>query len=68
METVEAADVHTPLETVHTNEFVPVPRAVAWEEELFTDVIFPGPAITDQAPVPTVGIIAASVAVVAQIV
>ena len=65
IETVEVAAVHAPFETVHTNEFVPVLNAVTCEEGLVIDVTFPEPAITDQAPVPMVGVAAANVAVVA---
>ena len=60
------AAVHTPFETVHTKEFVPVLNAVTCEEGLFREVTFPEPAITDHAPLPLVGVAAASVAVVAQ--
>ena len=65
METVEVAEVHTPFETVHTKEFVPVLKALTGDEGLFIEVTFPEPAITDQAPVPLVGVTAANVAVVA---
>ena len=65
IETVEVAGVQTPLLTVHTNELVPVLNDVTCDEGLFTAVTAPEPAITDQAPVPTVGLMAAKVADVA---
>jgi hypothetical protein len=68
MLTMEVAEGQLPLDTVHTNELVPVLNAVICDEGLFTEVTEPDPAITDHTPIPTVGFTAANVAVVAQIV
>jgi hypothetical protein len=65
---VEVATVQAPLDTVHTNELAPVLNDVTCAEGLLTEAILPEPAITDHVPVPTVGLVAANVAVVAQIV
>jgi hypothetical protein len=68
MLTIAVAEGQLPLDTVHKNELVPVLNAVTCDDGLFMEVTEPAPAITDQAPVPTVGLVAAKVAVVAQMV
>ena len=66
MSTVEAAAAHTPLETVHTKEFIPLLNPETKEELLVGVVIDAVPISTDQVPVPVVGDIAAKVAFNAQ--
>jgi hypothetical protein len=68
MLTMEVAEGQLPLETVHTNELVPVLNAVTCDDELLIAVTLPDPASTDQAPVPTVGLVAAKVVDIAQMV
>ena len=64
--TVSLDEGHVPLLVVHTNEFTPIVNPVT------PDVGSPGvvtvalPAITVHTPVPTVGVLPANVAVVAQ--
>ena len=57
-----------PFVIVHTNVFSPVVNPVTPLLGLFAVVTTPVPAITVQAPVPMVGVLAAKVAVGAQIV
>ena len=64
--TVEVAEAQTPFETVHKKAFVPGLKAVTCDEGLLTLVTFPVPVITDQTPLPTVGLVAAKVAVTVQ--
>ena len=64
--TVEVAATQVPLDTVHTKAFVPVPKLVIWETGLVEDIIVPLPDNKVQTPEPTVGLIAAIVAVLAQ--
>ena len=66
MVSVLAAQV--PFVIVHTKVFTPVVKPVTPLLGLFAVVTTPVPAITVQAPVPTVGVLAAKVAVGAQIV
>ena len=66
MVSVLAAQV--PLLIVHTKVFSPVVNPVTPLLGLFAVVTTPVPAITVQAPVPTTGVLAAKVAVGAQIV
>src|ERR1044072_1666265 len=60
--TEELAEGQTPFDTVHTKIFVPLLNAVTTEEELFNAVILPVPPITDQLPVPIVGVAAFNIA------
>ena len=57
-----------PLLIVHTNVFTPVVKPVTPDVGLVGVVTVAVPAVTVQAPVPTVGILPASVAVAEQIV
>ena len=66
MVTVEVAAVQVPLDTVHTNWFVPVLREDTAEEKLPGLVTEEVPVRTDHKPVPVVGLRAASVADVLQ--
>ena len=66
MVSVLAAQV--PFVMVHTKVFTPVVKPVTPLLGLLVLVTTPVPAITVQAPVPTVGVLAAKVAVGAQIV
>ena len=66
MVSVLAAQV--PFVIVHTNVFTPVVKPVTPLFGSLAVVTTPVPAITVQAPVPTVGVFAAKVAVGAQIV
>ena len=66
MVSVLAAQV--PLVIVHTKVFTPVVKPVTPLLGLLVLVTTPVPAITVQAPVPTTGVLAAKVAVGAQIV
>lgn len=52
----------TPLVTVHRKELVPVDNAITGEAGLPGELTVELPAITDQEPVPTVGITAARLA------
>lgn len=61
MVTEEVAEGQLPLETVHTNELAPVPKAVTGDEGLLTVVRLPEPESKDHTPVPAVGVIAANV-------
>ena len=55
-----------PLLTVHMNIFGPVLKLVIEELAAVGEFTVPPPEITDQVPVPVVGLVAASVALVAQ--
>ena len=66
MVSVLAAQV--PLVMVHTNVFTPVVKPVTPLFGLLAVVTTPVPAITVQAPIPITGVLAAKVAVGAQIV
>ena len=57
-----------PLVIVHTNVFTPVVKPVTPEVGLVGVVTAPAPAVTVHIPVPTVGALAASVAVGLQMV
>ena len=59
---------HVPLVMVHTNVFTPVVNPVTPLVGLLGVVTVAVPAVTVHAPVPVVGVLAASVAVAAQIV
>ena len=65
---VSVLAAQVPLVIVHTNVFTPVVKPVTPLLGLFAVVTTPVPAITVQAPVPMVGVLAAKVAVGAQIV
>ena len=65
---VSVLAAQVPLVIVHTKVFTPVVKPVTPLLGLFAVVTTPVPAITVQAPVPTVGVLAAKVAVGAQIV
>ena len=67
MFTVEVATGQTPLVTVHKNVFVPVAIEFTAEEGLPDATIVAVPLCNDQLPVPTVGVIAPSVAFAEQI-
>ena len=58
--------VHTPLEMVHRNVFTPKLNPVTPDVGDVGVVTTPEPAITVHAPVPTVGVFPASVAVATQ--
>ena len=60
--------VHVPLVIVQTNVFTPVVNPVTPEFGSSGSVTVAVPAVTVQAPVPTAGMLAASVAVGEQIV
>ena len=60
--------VHVPLLIVHTNVFTPVVKPVTPDVGDVGTVTTPVPAVTVHAPVPTVGVFAASVAVAEHIV
>ena len=60
--------VQVPLLIVHTNVFTPVVKPVTPLVGLVGTVTTPVPAVTVHAPVPTVGALAAKVAVAEQIV
>ena len=60
--------VQVPLLIVHTKVFTPVVKPVTPEVGLVGVVTTPVPAVTVHNPVPTVGVLAASVAVAEQIV
>ncbi len=60
--------VHVPLVIVQTNVFTPVVNPVTPLVGELGVVTTPVPAVTVQAPVPTTGVLAASVAVGEQIV
>ena len=60
--------VQVPFVIVHTNVFTPVVKPVTPLVGLLGTVTTPVPAVTVQAPVPTVGAFAASVAVAEHIV
>ena len=59
---------HGTLDIVHLNVFAPTPNPVIPEVGLPGVVIVPVPLTNVHTPVPTVGVLPASVAVVAQIV
>ena len=65
---VSVLAAQVPLVIVHTKVFTPVVKPVTPLLGLLAVVTTPVPAITVQAPVPTVGVLAAKVAVGAQIV
>ena len=65
---VSVLAAQVPLVIVHTKVFTPVVKPVTPLLGLFAVVTTPVPAITVQAPVPMVGVLAARVAVGAQIV
>ena len=65
---VSVLAAQVPLLIVHTNVFTPVVKPVTPLLGLFVVVTTPVPAITVQAPVPMVGVLAASVAMAEQIV
>ena len=65
---VSVLAAQVPFVIVHTNVFTPVVNPVTPLFGSLAVVTTPVPAITVQAPVPTVGVLAASVAVGAQIV
>ena len=56
----------TPFVIVHAKEFVPLLKPVTCDDGLLTLVTLPVPVITVHAPLPDVGLFAASVAVDAQ--
>ena len=58
--------VHGAFEIVQRKVFAPTPRPVIPEVGLPGVVIVPAPLISVQVPVPAVGVLAASVAVVEQ--
>lgn len=58
--------VQVPLETVHLNTLIPIPKLVTWEVAEVAVTTEPPPCIIVHAPVPTVGGVAPKVAVVAQ--
>ena len=60
--------VHVPLLIVHTKVFTPVVKPVTPEVGEAGVVTVAVPAVTVQTPVPTVGALAASVAVAEQVV
>ena len=60
--------VHVPLVIVQVNVFTPVVKPVTPLVGLVGVVTTPVPAVTVHAPVPTVGVFAANVAVLEQIV
>ena len=64
-ETVSLLAAQLPLEMVHTKAFTPVVKPVTPLLGSFAVVTAPVPAITVQAPIPTAGVFAAKVAVVA---
>jgi hypothetical protein len=66
--TVEVDGGHTPLLIVHAKTLEPTPREVMVVFGEFEAVIIPPPETSDQVPIPTVGVFALMVAVVAQIV
>ena len=65
---VSVLAAQVPFVMVHTKVFTPVVKPVTPLIGLFAVVTTPVPAITVQAPVPMVGVLAARVAVGAQIV
>ena len=65
---VSVLAAQVPLVIVHTNVFTPVVNPVTPLLGLFAVVTTPVPAITVHAPVPMVGVLAASVAMAEQIV
>jgi hypothetical protein len=65
--TVSTEEGQTPLVIVHTNRFCPLIKLLTEVEEEPGDTIVAGDAITDQEPVPTIGIFADNVVVFAQI-
>ena len=65
---VSVLAAQVPLVMVHTKVFTPVVKPVTPLLGLFAVVTTPVPAITVHAPVPMVGVLAAKVAVGAQIV
>lgn len=58
----------TPLVICHSNTFDPNPSVITCEFGEVGTIIIPGPVITFQTPTPTTGVLAANVAVLAQIV
>jgi len=64
--TVELEAAHTPLIILHLKMFVPTPNPVIVVLGEVGDVIVPDPETKIQLPVPTVGVFAFIVAVVAQ--
>jgi len=66
MVTADVAEGQLPLLTVHRSTLVPVPSDVTEDEKLVGAVTLPEPDKNDQAPVPSVGCTALSVAAAAQ--
>jgi len=65
--TVEVTAEHTPFDTDHTKELVPVLIAVTGDKGFEGDCTLPVPDKRDQTPIPSVGFVADNVAVEEQI-
>ena len=68
MVTVDVLAGQTPFVICHSKSFIPMPKPNTCEFGKVGDTTKPGPLITFQEPTPTIGVLPASVAVLAQIV